>query len=206
MKKIFAFVIGGLLSASAWSQGYSDQDSDYSFRTIVSVATGKAELEDVEGDVDMHSLSVALDFDRLPVEAELRYSNMQNTYTYSTYVDDMLVDQEKVDGNIDNIGVSAKLDLSWNCKEACAYLIAGYNMGEVSADYSENGEKLGSYSTDANYAHFGAGFRYDFSSNMRASIEYLQYNIGEQELDDTGGVEIDFGNATAWQAGIGYRF
>ncbi|WOX04814.1 outer membrane protein [Microbulbifer pacificus] len=206
MKKLSAFIVGGLVSASAWSQGYTYQESEFAFDTIVSVATGKADLEHSDGNQDMHSVSVALDFHRLPVEVELSYYNLQDSYHYQSFENDVLVEDEKYDGTIDNWGVSGKLDLSWDCRAACAYLIAGYNLADLSADAYYNGDRLYSYSTDASYAHWGAGFRYDFSPHLRASIEYLQYDIGKQKLDGSDGLAIDFGKANAWQAGVGYRF
>lgn len=201
-------VLAAAMSAPALGQGYYQNDQS-SFRVVTTVTAGKVELEDLEGDDNIYSLAVALDFEGKPYEVELRYSNVSQTYTQSSYVDDVLVDQLKVDGGIDNWGIAGKLDLSWNCREACAYVMAGYNLGQLSADATYNDEKVGSYSTDANYMHWGAGFRYDFSPHLRASIEYLSYNIGKQELDDLDGYELgemDFGKATAWQAGIGYRF
>ena len=210
MKKLVAFIVGGLISTSAFSQGYDNyQGGKYSFDTVVSLSTGKAELDDVEGDANIHSAAVAFDFHRFPVELELRYSGLSSDYTYSTYEGDVLIEEIKLEGQLNNIGLGAKLDLSWNCQEVCAYLMAGYNFSDLSVDGYYNGDKAGDYSTDVDFAHWGAGVRYDFTNNLRATIEYLQYNIGKQKLDAVEGFElgeVDFGKATAWQAGVGYRF
>lgn len=160
----------------------------------------------------MNSVAISLDFNRMPVELELRYSNVQDDDVYRLQIlDDDAIDDLRVDGNIDNWGIAGKLDLSWNCTTYCLYLMAGYNSGELTLDARLNGSKIGSYSTDANYTHWGAGFRYDFTNHLRASLEYLSYNMGKQKLDDIDDLDVevgkvDLGTATAWQAGIAYRF
>jgi opacity protein-like surface antigen len=201
VQKITIAMVTMLISLSAWSQSYREKSG--SFDTVLSVATGKVELDDADDSEGINSIAIAADFDSYPIEIELRYSNVQATVT------DAFIEGLDLDETIDNWGIAAKLDLSWNCAKYCVYLMAGYNIGELSIDAEFNGQGVGDYSTDASYTHWGAGFRYDFSNNLRLSVEYLSYDIGKQDVDDVEGIEIssvDFGTATAWQAGIGYRF
>ncbi|WKT62276.1 outer membrane beta-barrel protein [Microbulbifer thermotolerans] len=193
-------------AAVAAAQGYEGQR--FEFDTVVSVGAGKVELEDLDGDQTMMHVATAFDFVGSPFEIELRYSRVSDEYSYGVYDGGALLDRITVDGAIDNWGIAAKLDLSWHCRDFCAYLIAGYNFTELSVDADWGGERI-DYSTGADYMHWGAGLRYYVSPNLRASVEYLSYNIGKQKLDDAGGVElgsVDFGTATAWEAGIGYKF
>lgn len=188
-----------LVSVSVFGADYNQQPDDFAFDTVLSFSSGKAEFEDSDDDETLRSISVAADFHNYPVEVELRYSNTSTRYVYQFYENDVLIEGIDIDGDLDNWGIAGKLDLSWNCQSACLYLMAGYNYGEYAVDVKVNGEKLGDGVVTGDYLHWGAGFRYDFTNNFRLTVEYLSYDIDEQE-------EIDFGTAIVWQGGIGYRF
>lgn len=215
MYKLITILLMATASTGAWAQGYDPSSGDRPNGLTVMLASGKVELEDAPGGADESINSVIVNFDLpdAPASFELRYSNVQqdDVYSLTTTVNDEVTDRYSVDGKIDNWGIAGKLDLSWSCTDSCLYLMAGFNNGKLTLDATHNGDKAGSYTTDANYAHWGIGFRHDFASNLRATIEYLSYDMGKQELDSPeelglSAAELDLGTATAWQAGIGYRF
>lgn len=190
MQKLITTIIMILLSAGATGQEYARQTSSGDF--ILSASTGRVEIENLEGKESIHSLGASMRVDSMPLEFELRYSTVDWNPTITFVSGGTVVGSEKINGTIKNIGIGGKLDLSWHCTAACVYLMAGYNTADLTVDEYD-------VSVDADFPHWGAGARYDFTSGLRATVEYYSYNIGEHD-------GIDYGTATAVQAGIGYRF
>lgn len=186
-----AFFLGLAMSSGCWAQSHVDGGFD----VVLSAATGQVEIEDLDGHETVNSVALGLDFSRVPMELELRYSLVD----WNPTVLIGSVGTADADGEIENISLAAKLDLSWNCRNACVYLVAGYNSGKLSADVDSEVTSIVGVEIEADYPHWGAGARYDFDSGARLNLEYLSYRIGEQD-------GFDFGTATAIQAGIGYRF
>lgn len=202
--KIIILVLGVLVSVGAWAQGYQREGS-YDFDVVASVASGKVEIDELEGSESIHSMALALDFQRVPIEVELKYSTVDWNPTVTFTSGGQTIGSADGNGTINNVGITAKMDLSWTCRAACVYLLAGYNSAELSSDEITADGTDGSiiiieeFSIDGDFPHFGAGARYDFRGGARLSVEYMSYRIGDQE-------GIDFGTATAWQLGLGYRF
>lgn len=199
MYKSAAVLLTAAVSVNTWAQSYTDRDQT---GLTVSAATGRVEIEDLEGKESIHSLAAAYRLQDVPIDLELRYSHVDWNPTITWVSGGTIVGSDTIHGTIKNIGLGAKLDLSWTCQAACIYLMAGYNTADLTIDE-------GGYSIDAHFPHLGIGARYDFANGLRANVEYYSYQIGDQDVSDSGlaGVDnIDFGTATAIQAGIGYRF
>ena len=198
MLRLFTAAIALLLSTVVGAQAYKGEHDSFSFTPAVAITSGEVDFENANDREYWTSFSAIADFDYIPVELEFRYSLSDSTEDF---------DGDKFEADWMNWGAGVKLDLSRHCKAACVYLMAGYNYSELDAKVTTtdiSGDTVSASETmDMHYPHVGAGFRYQFTNNVRALLEWQQFNIGKQEHK---GFELDFGHARVWQAGVAYSF
>ncbi|WGL15876.1 outer membrane beta-barrel protein [Microbulbifer bruguierae] len=193
MRIVLTALAALILSASASALEYAGEHNQFSFTPAVAVSTGKVDFDSSAEREYWTSFSGIADFDYLPLELEFRYSLADSKERWL---------DTTAEAKWNTYGVGAKLDLSWRCQAACLYLMAGYNFSQLNGKVSAGGSTV-TDTVNMHYPHVGLGFRYQFTEDLRAMIEWQQFNIGYQKYRDE---EFDLGHARAWQAGMAYFF
>ncbi|SDJ52315.1 outer membrane protein [Microbulbifer yueqingensis] len=192
MKKIFAPLI--LVSLLTSAHTMAKVNDDLGFNTVISLSSGVVRGEESEEDENLTSVAIGADFHKFPVEMELRYTRASSSASA-----DLGGDTLNLNGDLDNWSIGGKLDLSWNCRASCLYLMGAYNYGENTLTAELNGEEVADAVITGNYFSWGGGFRYDFTAQLRATVEYVIFETGEQD-------NVDFGTSKAWMGGLAYKF